>query len=177
MQNDQTLKRVLITGGAGYVGSLLTPKLLDAGYDVVVFDIQYFGDDKLPLSNPRLTSIKGDLRDTAAFAEAVAPMLEAAGRPMPAVTYSQAQRWGSAMPSSPSWEGTPVELMGVTYQSAIPPLMRPRPPGDELDFISSDEQRLYYAGDYCSRRAPGFEAAALSAADAAAHIVSQLASD
>jgi nucleoside-diphosphate-sugar epimerase len=68
---DQTINRVLVTGGAGYVGSVLTPKLLDAGYEVVVFDIQYFGDDFLPKSNPKLTSIKGDLRDTAAFAEAV----------------------------------------------------------------------------------------------------------
>ena len=69
---DQTINRVLVTGGAGYVGSVLTPKLLDAGYEVVVFDIQYFGDDTLPKQNPKLTSIKGDLRDTAAFAGAVA---------------------------------------------------------------------------------------------------------
>jgi nucleoside-diphosphate-sugar epimerase len=69
---DQTINRVLVTGGAGYVGSMLTPKLLDAGYEVVVFDIQYFGDDTLPKQNPKLTSIKGDLRDTAAFASAVA---------------------------------------------------------------------------------------------------------
>ncbi|EDP63520.1 SDR family oxidoreductase [Thalassobaculum sp.] len=69
---DQSIKRVLVTGGAGYVGSVLTPKLLDAGYEVVVFDIQYFGDDTLPKQNPKLTSIKGDLRDSAAFAKAVA---------------------------------------------------------------------------------------------------------
>lgn len=69
---DQTINRVLVTGGAGYVGSVLTPKLLDAGHEVVVFDIQYFGDDTLPKQNPKLTSIKGDLRDTAAFARAVA---------------------------------------------------------------------------------------------------------
>lgn len=69
---DQSIKRVLVTGGAGYVGSVLTPKLLDAGYEVVVFDIQYFGDENLPLGNPKLTSIKGDLRDTGAFTRAVA---------------------------------------------------------------------------------------------------------
>jgi predicted NAD/FAD-dependent oxidoreductase len=44
-------------------------------------------------------------------------------------------------------------------------------------FVAADEQRLYYAGDFCSRRAPGFEAAALSAADAAAHVVRELGSD
>ena len=130
----------------------------------------------LPQSDGYLNSLPGPAL-LAAFAEAVAPMLEAAGRTMPSVAYSQAQRWGSAMPSAPSWEGAPVELMGVTYQAAIPPLMRPRPPGDEADFVAADEQRLYYAGDFCSRRAPGFEAAALSAADAAAHVVRELGSD
>jgi len=129
----------------------------------------------LPQSDDYLNSVPGPAL-TAAFAEAVAPLLEAAGRPMPAVVYSQAQRWGSAMPAPHSWEGQPVEIMGVTYQSAIPPLLRPRPPGAEADFVAADEQRLYYAGDFCSRRAPGLEAAALSAVDCATHVVSQLGS-
>ena len=64
------IKRVLVTGGAGYVGAVLTPVLLKAGYEVVVFDIQFFGDEGVP-NHPNITSIKGDLRDTAAFAEAV----------------------------------------------------------------------------------------------------------
>ena len=42
------LKNVLVTGGAGYVGSLLVPQLLEAGYRVSVYDILYFGDDFLP---------------------------------------------------------------------------------------------------------------------------------
>lgn len=65
------IESVLITGGAGYVGSLLTPQLLDAGYKVTVYDIMYFGDDFLPKDNPNLTVIKGDIRDTASLAEAL----------------------------------------------------------------------------------------------------------
>lgn len=57
--------KVLITGGAGYVGAVLTPKLLAAGHAVTVLDAYYFGDRVLDAlgSHPRLTQIKGDLRD------------------------------------------------------------------------------------------------------------------
>ena len=48
-------KRVLVTGGAGYVGSNLIPKLLDAGYEVVVLDLYIYGDAIFAdlRSNPR----------------------------------------------------------------------------------------------------------------------------
>ena len=36
---DSGLKRVMVTGGAGYVGSSLVPKLLDAGHGLTVYDI------------------------------------------------------------------------------------------------------------------------------------------
>ncbi len=57
-------EHVLVTGGAGYVGSLLVPQLLDAGYRVTVYDIMYFGDAFLPKGNPNLTVVQGDIRDT-----------------------------------------------------------------------------------------------------------------
>lgn len=62
---------VLVTGGAGYVGSLLVPQLLDLGYKITVFDIMFFGDHFLPKDNPNLKVIKGDIRDTAKIAEAL----------------------------------------------------------------------------------------------------------
>jgi nucleoside-diphosphate-sugar epimerase len=64
--------RVVVTGGAGYVGSLLTPQLLARGYKVTVFDTMYYGNDFLPKNNPNLTLIQGDIRDTAALAKAFA---------------------------------------------------------------------------------------------------------
>ena len=44
------------------------------------------------------------------------------------------------------------------------------------DYLADDGRGLYYAGDFCSRRNPGFEAAALSAMDAAEAIRAQSAS-
>ncbi|MGQ0811842.1 MAG: NAD-dependent epimerase/dehydratase family protein [Nitrospiraceae bacterium] len=55
------MKNVLIVGGAGYVGTLLTPQLLDAGYNVAVYDIMYYGCELNPRS--RLKIIDGDIRD------------------------------------------------------------------------------------------------------------------
>lgn len=62
--------KVFITGGAGYVGHVLVPQLLEDGYEVVVFDTFWFGD-ALP-NNPKLKRVKGDMRDAAAIAAAVA---------------------------------------------------------------------------------------------------------
>jgi nucleoside-diphosphate-sugar epimerase len=62
------MRKVLISGGAGYVGTLLTPQLLAAGYSVTVYDIMYYGCHLQP--QPRLTIIEGDIRDTAGFRDA-----------------------------------------------------------------------------------------------------------
>ena len=113
--------------------------------------------------------------------------------------HLQGQRWGSAIPAPvdiPGWDAvghsaSTTRMLDIAYESAVPPLVYERPTaspvtqhapeaaggGDEPhhepqhnDFLADDSLRVYYAGDFTSRRAPGFEAACLSGIDAAEHI-------
>lgn len=61
----KAIKSVLVTGGAGYVGAVLVPKLLNKGYRVKVLDLYLYGDNVLDdvKDNPKLEQIKGDIRD------------------------------------------------------------------------------------------------------------------
>lgn len=64
---------VLVTGGAGYAGSVLVPRLLAAGYRVKVLDLYLYGKDSLAAcrTHPSMTEIEGDLRNEDAVAAAV----------------------------------------------------------------------------------------------------------
>ena len=56
------MSKILITGGAGYVGSALTPYLLEKGHKVTVLDLMIYGEEVLE-KNTSLNIIKGDIRD------------------------------------------------------------------------------------------------------------------
>ena len=56
-------KKVLVTGGCGYIGSVLVPMLLRRGYQVRVFDKLYFGAEPLKSVEDKLELIPGDVRN------------------------------------------------------------------------------------------------------------------
>jgi nucleoside-diphosphate-sugar epimerase len=56
--------KILVTGGCGYKGSVLVPKLLSAGHQVVAFDIMWFGNHLTP--HPHLEVVCGDVRESTA---------------------------------------------------------------------------------------------------------------
>ena len=82
--------KILVTGGAGYIGSVLVPRLLSEGYDVVVLD--NFMYNQTPLldccHDPRLTIVRGDARDKTLMerlmkdADAVFPLACLTGAPL-----------------------------------------------------------------------------------------------
>jgi len=55
------MKKIFVTGGAGYVGSALVPSLLASGYIVTVYDLFIYGETLDAHKNLKL--IKGDIRD------------------------------------------------------------------------------------------------------------------
>jgi nucleoside-diphosphate-sugar epimerase len=64
MKQDRQIRRVLVIGGAGYIGSALVPKLLAHGYRIRLLDMLLYGPDPLRgvANHPRLEIIKADFR-------------------------------------------------------------------------------------------------------------------
>jgi nucleoside-diphosphate-sugar epimerase len=64
MEESKPIRNVLVVGGAGFVGSVLLPKLLDRGYHVRVMDSLVYGDEGIRYlkGRPRFELVDGDLR-------------------------------------------------------------------------------------------------------------------
>ena len=101
-------KSILVTGGAGYVGAVLVPKLLKAGYQVKVLDLFIYGQDVLDSvkSDPKLTLIKGDIRNTALLQKII---------PRTDVIIHLA-----CISNDPSYELNPALSKAINYDAFLP---------------------------------------------------------
>ncbi len=74
MQRNTAIMKVLVTGGAGYIGSVLVRQLLSKGYQVRALDSLKFGGDALydVMLNPNFEFMKGDVRNADDVDKAVA---------------------------------------------------------------------------------------------------------
>src|SRR6516164_2738586 len=59
---EHAARKILVVGGAGYVGCVLVPELLERGYAVKVFDRLYYGDQGLKEVRDRIELEVGDIR-------------------------------------------------------------------------------------------------------------------
>lgn len=78
-------KRILVTGGAGYIGSVLVPELLQAGHYVTVVDNFMYGQFSLAAicAHPHFKLVKGDVR----VASVMKPLLQEADVVIPLAAY------------------------------------------------------------------------------------------
>jgi nucleoside-diphosphate-sugar epimerase len=102
------IQQVMVTGGAGYVGAVLVPKLLAAGYRVTVLDLCLYGEEPLaPVrAEPGFRLVRGDLRDRAVVADAV--------RSADAVIHL------ACISNDPSFELDPALGRSINYDAFVP---------------------------------------------------------
>lgn len=123
-------RRLLVTGGAGYLGSVLTQMLLARGRQVVVLDDLTFGDAGLAhlRGNPDLEIIEGDLRDV--------ETVRAALRGVEAVFHI------AAIANDPSGDLDTALTRSVNYDSYGPLLEESRRAGSRL-FVNASSFSVY----------------------------------
>lgn len=101
------IKRVLVTGGAGYIGSVLVRILLNKGYEVVVMDSLKFGGDALydVAQHPNFEFVKGDIRNEADVEKVLAKNIDAIAH-LAAIVGDPACKKFSEEATETNWTGS-----------------------------------------------------------------------
>jgi len=127
-------EQVLVTGGAGYVGAVLVPRLLSQGYKVKVLDLYAFGEHVFNgvKDNPDLEQIKGDIRDRDLLTRSLAGC--------DAVIHL------ACISNDPSFELNPALSRSINYD-AFGPLVRISKENGVRRFIYASTSSVYGVSD------------------------------
>lgn len=130
----RTIRQVCVTGGAGYVGAVLVPRLLEKGYRVRVLDLYIFGEHVLDAvkDHPDLEQIKGDIRDQRLLRQ-VLPGCEA-------VIHL------ACISNDPSFDLNPALSCSINYD-AFGPLVRISKESGVARFIYASTSSVYGISD------------------------------
>jgi nucleoside-diphosphate-sugar epimerase len=125
---------VLVTGGAGYVGSALVPRLLARGDRVRVLDLCWYGEESLApaLAHPRFELVRGDVRDRAVVARALSGV--------EAVVHL------ACISNDPSFELDPALGKSINFD-AFGPLVRASVDAGVQRFVYASSSSVYGVSD------------------------------
>jgi nucleoside-diphosphate-sugar epimerase len=136
------MTKVLVTGGAGYLGSILVPALLDRGFAVTVVDNFMYGQDSLAAVcyHPEFTLVRGDVRAR----DAMRPLLKNADIIIPL----------AALVGAPLCDRDPLAATSTNLRAIV----------DMLDDLSPDQRIVLpvtnsgygvgEAGKFCTEETP-----------------------
>lgn len=104
-------KSVVVTGGAGYIGSVLVPELLEAGHRVTVLDRLIFGEAPLASMrpHPHLEVVEADIRDLDALRSVLGAGVDAVIH-LAAISNDPSSELDPAVTESINGEGTSLVM-------------------------------------------------------------------
>ena len=136
------MTNVLVTGGAGYIGSVLVPALLDRGFAVTVVDNFMYGQDSLAAVcyRPEFTLVRGDVRSK----DTMRPLLKAADIIIPL----------AALVGAPLCDRRPEEATSTNLHAIADMLAEIGRDQQVLMPVTNSGYGVGEAGKYCTEETP-----------------------
>jgi nucleoside-diphosphate-sugar epimerase len=136
------MRSVLVTGGAGYIGSVLVPALLDRGFAVTVVDNFMYGQDSLAAVcyRPDFTLIRGDVRSM----ETMRPLLRKADIIIPL----------AALVGAPLCDRRPEEATATNLRAIVEMLAEVSRQQQVLMPVTNSGYGIGEAGKFCTEETP-----------------------
>lgn len=134
--------KILVTGGAGYIGSILIPVLLDAGYEVTVVDNFMYQENSLASScaHPRFRVVRSDVR----VMDVMVPLLAKSDMVIPL----------AALVGAPICDRDPVTAISVNRDAVVELLRHASKDQGFLVPITNSGYGIGEPGKLCTEESP-----------------------